>query len=98
MGILKNQTAARLILQTNLDLRILSITSCQINYVKPSGATGHFDAVQDSTDGLGKIYIDFGNTNNFDESGTWTLAADIYFTDGRKGLGEQVAYTVEESL
>ena len=95
MGILKNQTAARLILQTNLNFTSISITSCAIKYIKPSGASGTWTAAKlIGGESLGKIYIDFTSSIKFDEAGTWTLSAYIVFTDTRIGVGDEISYRV----
>lgn len=99
MGIMKNQTAARLVLQTNIDFNAYVINSQKIKYSKPDGSTGEWTANKLPTDlTLGKIYVDFSDVLKFDQEGTWTLSAYLVFSDNRTGIGENVKYRVEEGV
>lgn len=99
MGIMLNQTAARLILQTNLDFNNFIISSCAIEYIKPDGTTGSWDAnILDDDEGsraVGKIYVNFSNNVKFDQGGYWYLSSKVNFPDGRSATGETVKYFVK---
>lgn len=95
MSIYKNQTAARIILQTEVDFNTSTVDSQVIKYKKPSGATGSWTATKlTGGETLGKIYVDFGGSVKFDEEGIWELWAYLTFSDGRVAPGEVINYTV----
>lgn len=97
MGIIRNQTSARLILQTDIDFSVFTITTYQIKYRKPSGLQGTWDATAlTGGESLGKLYVDFSSSIKFDQSGTWEIWAYIVFSDGTIGLGKKIQYFVEE--
>lgn len=97
MIVYKDQTAVRLILNTNIDLSVYIPSTVSIEYVKPGGAKGSFPAqVLDAA--TGTIYIDFDATHKFDLAGAWKLWSKIIFSDGRTGIGEIVEYRVAKEL
>lgn len=99
MGIMKNQTAARLVLQTNVDFSVYTPTSAAVKYQKPDGIRGYWTATKLETDlESGKIYVDFSSDVKFDLAGMWILSAYIVFSDTRNATGENVKYKVSESI
>ena len=93
--IYQNQTAARLILQTDVNFNTDVVSSRLIKYRKPSGTTGSWTAATlTGSETTGKIYIDFSASNKFDEAGSWTLWAYLTFSDGRFANGAAATYQV----
>jgi hypothetical protein len=96
--IYKDQTAVRLILDTELDLQAEGYASSKIGYKKPDGTTGEWIGALLNPPGTdGKIYYDFasGAGNNFDSAGDWVVWAEITYGDGRVGYGIPKYYNVK---
>ena len=95
MGIFKDQTAARLILQTGVNFNNYDILSCEIGYETPNGVTGKWTAAKLIGGELsGKIYVDFSNSVKFDVLGIWRLWSYIVFADSRVAQGDVITYQV----
>ena len=98
MAIYKDQTAARLILQTGINFNNYSILSCKICYEKPNGVTSEWTS-QKLVGGeiSGKIYVDFSSTIKFDVLGIWRIWAFITFPDSRTAQGDIATYKVVDA-
>lgn len=95
MPIYKDQTAARLILQTGINFNNYAISVCEIYYQKPSGVEGKWTAAKLPNGEIpGKIYVDFSNVIKFDEVGRWKLWSYITFPDTRTAQGDPAYYNV----
>jgi len=93
--IYKNQTSARLILQTDVNFNTNDVTTKLIKYKKPSGTTGSWTATTlTGSETTGKIYYDFSSNYKFDEAGTWDIWAHLTFADSRVANGAMVKYVV----
>ena len=95
--IYKNQTAVRLVLDTDVDLSIygLATSGAKVGYKKPDGTTGQWQgAVLSDVDGT--IYLDFSPSVKFDVVGDWSLWAELTFADNRTGFGKVKVYQVIE--
>jgi len=93
--IFKNQTSARVILQTDVNFSTNDVTTKLIKYKKPSGTTGSWTGTTlTGSETTGKIYKDFSSTDKFDEAGTWDIWAHLTFTDTRVANGAVVKYGV----
>lgn len=96
MAIYKDQTAARLILQTGINFNNYAVTVCEIYYQKPSGVVGKWTAEKLVGGEIsGKIYVDFSDEIKFDEVGKWKLWSYLTFLDNRKAQGDPVFYNVK---
>jgi hypothetical protein len=96
MGIKKNQTAARVILTTGLNLQATVPTTIRIYYTKPNSTTSYWDAtILLGSETLGKIYVDFDDLKKFNASGTWKFWSYFVFADGRIAQGDTVEYEVK---
>jgi hypothetical protein len=88
--IYKNQSKLRIRLTCAED-----ITDCtaKIKYVKPSGATGTWDAeIEDAEEGI--IYYDVSSDEVLDEVGAWTVWAHITYDDSKVAIGEPAQIAV----
>lgn len=95
--IFKDQTAARLILETSVDFSSYVPSGCKIGYEKPDGTVDTWDAeVLAGSESVGKIYVDFSDTVKFDTEGMWKFWAEVTFADGRVGYGSVYHYYVYE--
>lgn len=95
--IYKDQTAVRLILDTELDLEAEGYASSVIGYEKPDGTVSSWVGSLLTPPGNdGKIFVDFNNTIKFDAVGTWKVWAEITYGDGRVGYGIPKYYDVKQ--
>jgi hypothetical protein len=67
--------------------------TCKIQYRKPDGTTGSWDAVI-GTAATGVIYYDVTTTAIIDQPGTWRVWAFVTFTDSKVAYGEAVDMVV----
>jgi len=96
--IYKDQTAVRLSLASGVDFDTYTPSGLSIEYVKPDGTQGDWDAVVLSgSETTGIVYVDFTNDIKFDQSGWWNLFTAITLTDGRTAPGRSVSYYVPDS-
>ncbi len=95
MKIKLNQSAARIILVTNIDFNTISINTVKVRYIKPSGLAGEWTAtVLTGSETDGRIYVDFDATIKFDVEGEWKLWSYLKLTDTREAMGDTVFYDV----
>jgi len=95
--IYKNQTAVRLILDTDVDFSVypLKVDGAKIGYKKPDLTDGTWDGeILLDTDGT--IYVDFDDTIKFTTVGNWIVWAELTFADNRSGYGKPKVYQVIE--
>lgn len=107
MGINKNnyvyvgQTSLRVVLQTDVNFNTRIPDTCKIMYIKPDTtdeAEGEWSAqVLSGSEANGKIFVDFDDDTNFDETGVWRLWAHVTFSDGRFAEGKVVEQLVRSS-
>jgi hypothetical protein len=96
MGIFKDQTMARLILDTKIDFTAYPILSASIKYEKPDTTEGMWTAtILPGYERKGKIYVDFSNTIKFDVEGNWKFWAYLTFINGGVAMGDTIMYTVK---
>lgn len=67
--------------------QILTDTSCEIRYKKPSGAKGSWDAVIGNAT-TGVIYYDIVEDTDINEDGTWKIWAHVTWADKKSADGE----------
>ena len=86
------QTFLRIKVTTGID--ITGITSAEIKYKKPGGATGSLTAEVESL-ATGIIYADLSeDLDILDVAGNWLFWASLTFNDGRSARGESFEVTV----
>jgi hypothetical protein len=95
MGLHKNQTAATIILDTELDMSDMDVAILLIYYIKPDGTNGYWPAslVEDSNS---KIYVDFDDTIKFDQVGYWILYSYVELGTGKSATGNRERYLVDD--
>lgn len=91
--IYKHQTSLRI--KADCEVNITGATPILIDYVKPSGSTGHFNCTT-STPVDGIMYFDVSESTTINESGWWKFWSDITFSDGRRAPGEPYLHYIYE--
>ena len=94
----KDQTAGRLIVDTNIDFSVYTSSTPLIKYTKPDGTTGSWDAtVLSGSEADGKIYVDFTDDINFDAGGFWVLWPHVTLSDDSTvAAADSLSYYVAE--
>ena len=85
--IYRDQTALKIILDTELDLSSVSVA--RIKYIKPQRQEGFWvaDIESPATAGLISFTMTIGDSE-VDQSGSWTFWAYLIFGDGSEAPGE----------
>jgi len=88
-----NQTALRLILDTQVDFDEYPVESSQIVVMNPKGLKSTWTATVLENDN-GKIFVDFSNNIKFTLAGEHKARAVLNFLNGKVGIGDWVKFMV----